>query len=71
MTTKTVPVIDIPAIQQALGEEELLERALLDCIQEFSRHACVGRPIAEAIVVLDSWRNLFEKMRRHGHDPAR
>jgi len=58
-----MPTIDIPEIKQALADQQLFERAFCDCIEAFARFATAGRPVADALVALDSWRNVFEKMR--------
>jgi hypothetical protein len=52
-------------IRDAVAEQRLMERALLDFVQEFSRFVIVGRSPAEAIVAIDAWSNMFAKMRRN------
>jgi hypothetical protein len=51
-------------IKAALDERELLERAYLDAIEEFSRSTMCGRSTSDAIRLLHNWKNAFQKMER-------
>jgi hypothetical protein len=69
VSAMTEPVIPtkwaaLDAIEAAVTDERLLERAMLDFVQEFARYVVTGKTPRQAIAELDSWRSLFEKVRR-------
>jgi hypothetical protein len=69
--SKTVQTTtNLDDIHDATTDERLLERAMLDFVQEFTRHVVHGKTPRQAIAELDSWRNLFEKIRSNRHDPV-
>jgi hypothetical protein len=69
MITSTENPID--TLKAATGDDRLLDRATLDCIEAMVRFAVVGRSIPEAITVLCHWSNVFEHqecLRGGSHD---
>ena len=49
----------------AFDEHELLLRAYMDCVEQFSRSVVAGRSQAEAIRLLRNWQTAFEKIGKH------
>jgi hypothetical protein len=48
----------------ALDERRLMERALCDAVEAFSRFAIIDRTPHEAIGLLENWRGVFERQQR-------
>ena len=57
----TTPVIGIPEIKQALGDEELLAVAFADAVDAMAQFAISGRSVFHATVLLDDLRRRFEE----------
>jgi hypothetical protein len=58
---KTTPAIDIPEIQPALADEELLACAFQDAVQAMARYAIKDRTLFHATLLLDEIREQFER----------
>ena len=61
-------------IKASISDDRLLERAYMDCIEQFSRFLICGRSRRESIMLLENWRGLFERnerMRRDFHERHR
>jgi hypothetical protein len=57
----TVTERQMETIRASLDERRLLERAMLDAIEAFSKFAVHRRTPHEALVILEGWRDVFER----------
>lgn len=58
------PITKLATIHDAVSEDQLFQRALLDFVEAATRFALVGRSMADAIKQLDHLREQFERARR-------
>jgi len=62
--TRTTPTIDIPEIEQAVDDHELLALAFQDAVEALARYAMVGRTVFHSCLLLDEIREQFERGNR-------